>query len=1111
MNRTLMLAGASLLTLALVTAAAVAEWNAMLWVAITLLLLTILVLQINDRAVVSERVFAVGRKLERQIKAVEARLPRSGSLPASGAPGGGGMRREKSPRISLDEGVSKVVGSGIFDLEFYSLQANFNFDGVEAAVRHYLHRGRRAGFLPHPLFLPSLVDTEYAKSELDPLVAYIADPLLARGVVTHPFFDPSRLDLAGCPDTITPLAWFLRKQGPMAPLPSSSLVLRSDCTLGDIRASLISSLQELSAAHAHYDPLRSSTEPPEADPALAEMVRCFESGAERPLVSIILPTWNRGGTIRSSIQSVVNQTYGNWELIVADDGSIDDTALVVAALGERDSRVRLVSLRHRGVSAARNAALAAAGGEFVAFLDSDKEWSPDFLMTMVAFLRGRAVEAAVAGCAVSFGNKEVYRSTQPTLESLAIANSVDQTAIVVSRELVLRTGGFDESLRRAVDYDLVLKLAEHTTLHQVPFVGIRYSEDEADPNRISEFETKAWNHHVSDRHAWTAFRQSHDRRRLEEDLLTVIVDDVDDVRSAMAQLEALSVASEGQRSEVVLIPHDGSWALRAALAALVHARLDVRVLTIGFRADRPRYVNSALRIARGASTLIVEASQRLVEGAVSDLTWALRDAAAVQPLVVDETLLISNAGVIYPQYGSDPVPFLRGLPIDTVGEMEHIDTPGLMFPIAARTADLLTVEGATALLDALFADVDLSQKLARLNGRKLVVVPAVKVQQSRRIWTEPRGGARDDIRTFRQLWPVPPSGSQHAMAEVGVDAVFRGFSALSFPDEPHRWTSAILTGRASSIRDRELPLRFAIRTAAPADERAVNWGDYHYAQSLADAFRRAGQSASVDFQPNAERQTAGFEDVVLNLRGLRDIPVPCNVTSVLWVLSHPDMVSAKEVEKYDLVYAASEAWAARQSEQWGTCIRPLLQCTDPFRFHPHVPIRDDLSDFAVMVGNSRRQFRPAAWHAANAGYPIKIWGTLWEDLVPNECIEGQSVPNDQVASLYRSSRWALNDHWPDMRDQGFISNRVFDVLAAGGRLITDDVRGLSQLFGDRVATFRSPKQLLELLQNEPDTVYPPAVLGELSEEVHDLHSFDARVRTIISDVRGVRSVRESRG
>src|SRR5215472_5885931 len=101
-----------------------------------------------------------------------------------------------------------------------------------------------------------------------------------------------------------------------------------------------------------------------------------------PLISIVMPTYNRADTIQRAIASIRAQSWSEWELIVVDDGSTDDTASRLAGV---DPRIRLLRQENQGVTAARNTGLVAVKGELVAFLDSDDEWLPHHLALAAAF------------------------------------------------------------------------------------------------------------------------------------------------------------------------------------------------------------------------------------------------------------------------------------------------------------------------------------------------------------------------------------------------------------------------------------------------------------------------------------------------------------------------------------------------------------------------------------------------------------------------------------------------------------------------------------------------------------------------------------------------------
>ena len=103
-----------------------------------------------------------------------------------------------------------------------------------------------------------------------------------------------------------------------------------------------------------------------------------------PAVSVILPVYNRFRTLRRAVESVVHQTFGDWELIIVDDGSTDGSTSTIDGM---DPRIRIVPQANGGVASARNAGIASATGEIIAFLDSDDEWLPGYLELGAAFLR----------------------------------------------------------------------------------------------------------------------------------------------------------------------------------------------------------------------------------------------------------------------------------------------------------------------------------------------------------------------------------------------------------------------------------------------------------------------------------------------------------------------------------------------------------------------------------------------------------------------------------------------------------------------------------------------------------------------------------------------------
>jgi glycosyltransferase involved in cell wall biosynthesis len=211
------------------------------------------------------------------------------------------------------------------------------------------------------------------------------------------------------------------------------------------------------------------------DPGLAPRVR---PTAVAPLpISVVIPAYERASLLPRALGSVAAQTRQPGETIVVDDGSSDDSAAVAERLGARVIRHE----RNRGVSAARNTALEAATGEWVAFLDTDDEWLPFHLDRL---WERRADHVAVAHSAVwvegpgrdhhAYGltgrRPRVLGSPAP----LAADNFIPLSASLVHRETALRAGGFDTALTHAEDLDFWIRLVERGSVLVLPEIGAIY-------------------------------------------------------------------------------------------------------------------------------------------------------------------------------------------------------------------------------------------------------------------------------------------------------------------------------------------------------------------------------------------------------------------------------------------------------------------------------------------------------------------------------------------------------------------------------------------------------------------------------------------------------------
>lgn len=289
-------------------------------------------------------------------------------------------------------------------------------------------------------------------------------------------------------------------------------------------------------------------------------------------------------------------------------------------------------------------------------------------------------------------------------------------------------------------------------------------------------------------------------------------------------------------------------------------------------------------------------------------------------------------------------------------------------------------------------------------------------------------------------------------------------------------------------------LRWTLDTAARAGSGGETWGDTHFARSLAQALRRHGQHVAVDPAPARNRWSRRLDDVVLVLRGLDRVTPSPGPLHLLWVISHPDLVEPAEVAAYDATFAASLSWSAARSREWGLRVDPLLQCTDPTLFHPGRAAPGSGAD-VLFVGSSRGVLRPALAGALAAGVPVEVHGGGWGPVLPDLRVASRHVANADLGALYAGAGVVLNDHWKDMRRDGFVSNRLFDATACAARVISDDIAGLAELFDGQVAAFTDPGEVAGLLADRPTASYADRLA--LAARVGAEHSFDRRAASLL--------------
>ncbi len=263
--------------------------------------------------------------------------------------------------------------------------------------------------------------------------------------------------------------------------------------------------------------------------------------------------------------------------------------------------------------------------------------------------------------------------------------------------------------------------------------------------------------------------------------------------------------------------------------------------------------------------------------------------------------------------------------------------------------------------------------------------------------------------------------------------------------------------------------RWTIITSAPKGEAGEQWGDTWFARDIAAALRRHGQQVSVVPRSGANQPPRSNDDVVVVLRGLRGVEPPPRRSGVwiLWVISHPELVTEAEARAYS-----------------GAAL--------------------------LFVGSTRGQFRPAVRGAlaSDRADELSVYGVGWEEFIDVGRISGEFLDNDDLPAAYAGAGIVLNDHHPEMAADGFLSNRLFDAVAPGARVMSDNAAGLEDVFGDTVVVFTDEDHLVDILHAPVDDTFPSRDRRmETARTIATEHSFDARAGVLIKSVQEFKGVR----
>ena len=724
------------------------------------------------------------------------------------------------------------------------------------------------------------------------------------------------------------------------------------------------------------------------------------------------------------------------------------------------------------------------------FWTPTQRWRPEFLSSAVAAL---AEQPGVSAAAV------VSPTTpQPWLRSddALWLDDLDGAGVVL-RGTGSRAVLPDPSLDRGIVWHALIGLSASGTAAVLPADLVSRSRQGEDP----DLEMRAGANAARSRHL-----VDFDQDPVGE--VTVVIPTYQDWAMTLGAVRHV-LQTTGDGVDVVVVDNGSRRPVATILAACFASDVRVTVRRMDRNTDFALGSNVGATTKPARCVVFLNNDTAVQEGWLEPLTGALSEGAgAVQPLLLYGDRTIQTAGTIFLGGFSMPRHLLPAVhPIDLDPAIDD-------YPFSALTAACLAMEWADVArlrgFDPHYVngmeDVDLCLRL-RADARPLAVRTSSRV-----VHFESRSPGRMDFQLpnrarFARRWRrVITALDDRAIFDSGPvelrDVVWERLAGSPL------WEPRLVLARRDHLAamvDESAPcLRWAIKTSATGDASGDVWGDTFFASALADALRRYGQEVVVDRASAHVRDSGGWDDVTLTLRGLVPFTPQPGATNLLWVISHPDLVTRQELESgYDRIYSAGEIWAQHVRDRWGVDVHTMLQATDTSKFN--LEARGGAAHEVLFVGRTRGVSRPIVSDAIDAGAQLAVFGDDgWDRFIEPRYLKGTGIDNDDLPGAYAGATFVLNDHWRDMAEFGFFSNRLFDAAATGARVISDPVPGMTELFEGQVQSYESVDELRALLDPASDRWPDDSERDRLARSVASEHSFDARARRLLNDALAMR-------
>ncbi len=263
-----------------------------------------------------------------------------------------------------------------------------------------------------------------------------------------------------------------------------------------------------------------------------------------------------------------------------------------------------------------------------------------------------------------------------------------------------------------------------------------------------------------------------------------------------------------------------------------------------------------------------------------------------------------------------------------------------------------------------------------------------------------------------------------------------------------------------------------------------NTGDYWIAKDLSLGFIKNGFTSDIDYRTEYHRPHTKEPLLNIYMRGYTKFYPPfgdnINMLYVYYPMSYDKNSTQKhskaylknrpqmpenanlddDFQNYDIIAVASKKYA-KQLNDYGINAIYVPQFTNPQKFYPN--FKSELKTDILFVGSNWHD-RTSLRYTIELGYNVSVYGYNWHGIVPENMYKGEYIPNEQLSQYYSSAKIVLNDHRPDMKEFGFVNNRIYDATASGALVISDYIKEIDDIYQGSVPMYKTKEELNELIK-----------------------------------------------